>query len=281
MKGLDRLGVTYRLNDYRYASKHPEEIVCIIGMPYLLYTKSWRNPIIFGAGIYSHAIECPDLLLRYPNVKRVLVPGEWMRQMFEPFYGEKVIAWPVGTDTDQWSPEIKQAPEYDFLIYNKIRWQHDYYEETLLAPIRAVLEKKGLSYRTITYGHYKPEELLAGLQLCKNVLFLCEHETQGLAYQQILATGTPVLAWDRGGFWQDPAYYPQRVQFSPVSSVPYWDKRCGLTFTAFSDFESKLTAFLIGARDFRPRDYVMENLTLEKCADNYLGIYNQILQEQT
>src|SRR5919201_1001703 len=31
--GLDRLGIRYRVNDYRYIQKHPEELACIIGRP--------------------------------------------------------------------------------------------------------------------------------------------------------------------------------------------------------------------------------------------------------
>jgi hypothetical protein len=35
------------------------------------------------------------------------------------------------------------------------------------------------------------------------MLFLCEHETRGLAYQEALASNVPILAWDTG-FWLDP-----------------------------------------------------------------------------
>ena len=116
MKGLDNLGIPYRFNDYAYIKKHPEEIACIIGMPFLLFTKPWKNPIIFGAAIYSHPVECPELLSEYPNVRRVLVPGEWMRKMFEPYYHGKVLAWPVGTDNNLWAPSIKREPRFDFLL---------------------------------------------------------------------------------------------------------------------------------------------------------------------
>ncbi|MDB5086970.1 MAG: glycosyltransferase, partial [Mucilaginibacter sp.] len=123
LKGLDKLGIPYRYNDYRYIRKHRDEIACIIGMPQILFTKNWQNPVILGAGIFSHPLECPDLFTRYPTVKRILVPGKWMREMFEPYYHEKVIAWPAGIDTERWSPEIKKKPEIDFLIYDKLLWE--------------------------------------------------------------------------------------------------------------------------------------------------------------
>src|ERR1700712_3180790 len=62
MRGFDKLNIPYRFNDYKYIKKHPDEPACIIGKPHLLFERTWKNPIIFGAGIYSHPIECPELL---------------------------------------------------------------------------------------------------------------------------------------------------------------------------------------------------------------------------
>ena len=106
------------------------------------------------------------------------------------------------------------------------------------------------------------------------MIFLCEHETQGIAYQQALSSGVPILAWDRGGFWRDPAYFPHKVVFEPVTSVPFWDDRCGRRFSDFTDFEMKWNAFWMEMQDncFKPRDYILENLTLEKCARDYVEI---------
>jgi hypothetical protein len=104
------------------------------------------------------------------------------------------------------------------------------------------------------------------------MIFVCEHETQGIAYQQALAAGVPVLAWDRGGEWRDPSYYPHRVVFGPVTSVPYFDDRCGRTFTGAEDLTDQLDVFWDGIRRhaYAPRDYVLEALTLERCAEAYL-----------
>jgi hypothetical protein len=271
MKGLDKLGIRYRLNDYRYIRQHPEETACIIGKTHVLFDHEWVNPVVFGAGIYSHPIDCPDLLIKYPNVKRVLVPGEWMRQMFEPYYSDKVTAWPTGIDTDEWQP-TGDDKSIDFLIYDKVRWEHDRYDNELISPIIKLLDDNKLSHIYIQYGNYAPAELKDKVSKCKAVIFLCEHETQGLAYQQILSTNTPILAWDRGGYWQDPHYYPERVKFEPVSSVPYWDERCGMKFTGADDFEKKLPIFLQEVNTYQPREYILENLTLEKCAQQYLDI---------
>ena len=279
MQGLDRQGVAYRYNDFKYIDKHPEEIACIIGKPHLLFERKWSNPIIFGAGVYSHPVECPDLTTKYPNIKRILVPGGWMKTMFDPYYTGKVSVWPAGIDTDQWSPKQKAEVKFDFLIYDKIRWDHDSYQENFIMPICKTLDKYCLSYDFVKYGNYRNEDLLEKLKTVKGVIFLCEHETQGLAYQQILATGTPILAWDRGGYWQDPYYYPNKAKFEPVSSVPYWDERCGVKFTGLKDFSDYLDEFIVKLNQFNPRSYIVENLTLEKSTSMYLDIYDDVMRD--
>jgi glycosyltransferase involved in cell wall biosynthesis len=271
MKGLDKLGVPYRFNDYHYIRKHPDEIACIIGKPHLIFDRTWKNPIIFGAGVYSHPIECPDLFTKYPNVKRLLVPGEWMRLMCEPFYKDKVVAWPAGIDTDYWAPApVADKVKFDLLMYDKIPG------DELTDGIIAILKQQNITYQYIRYGSYTQPELKSKLANSKAAIFLSKSETQGLAYQQILSSGVPILAWDKGGYWEDPAYFPHTVKYQPVSSVPYWDERCGMKFNTIADFETKLPVFLNTTNRFKPRDYILENLTLEKSAAHYLEIYRQI-----
>jgi len=94
-----------------------------------------------------------------------------------------------------------------------------------------------------------------------------------------LASNTPILAWDRGGYWQDPYYYPDKVKYQPVSPVPYWDERCGIKFAFAGEFKEKLKLFLENADKFKPRDYILENLTLEICAEKYLKIHGQVEKE--
>ncbi|RYY08093.1 MAG: glycosyltransferase family 1 protein [Sphingobacteriaceae bacterium] len=277
MKGLDKLGIAYRYNDYRYIKKHPNEIACIIGKPHLLSKFKWRNPILFGAGIFSHPSDELELFKLYPTIQKILVPGDWMQQMFLPFYGDKVSIWPAGIDTSYWQIEEKII-KFDFLIYNKIMWDKKITNQNLLQPILDKLQSANLTYQIVNYGAYNHETLHAKLKESKAVIFLCEHETQGMAYQQILATNTPVLAWDKQGFWEDPAYYPHLVKYHPVSSVPYWDNRCGLKFKDITEFSSKLSTFLTlsSTTAFAPREFILENLSLKRSTEKYLEIYKQI-----
>ena len=275
--GLDKLGIPYRVNDYRYIQQHPEEVACIVGKPHILDKIKWKNPILFGAAVFSHPSDDLELLNRL-SISQILVPGEWMRKMCEPYWGDKVLTWPVGIDTDQWELVPIDGKDIDILLYDKIRWEHDPYENELIAPIKSCLEQRGLKIEVIRYGSYREEEFHSLLGRSKAMVFLCEHETQGIAYQQALSCGVPSLAWERGGFWQDPSYFPHKVKFAPVSSVPYWDDRCGIKFKDITEFPTKLQEFLdkLARKQFAPRDYILENLTLEKCARRYVEIWDEV-----
>jgi hypothetical protein len=276
--GLDLLRVPYRVNDYHYIRRHPEEIACIIGQPHVLDKIEWKNPIVLGPAVFSHPIERPNLFSEFPSIRRVLVPGEWMRQMCEPCWGDKVVTWAVGIDTDKWIPTPHSEKDIDVVIYDKILWQRKTRAPQLLEPIRSALLERNLKTAELRYGYYREEDFRALLRRTRAMIFLCEHETQGIAYQQALSSEVPILAWDRGGFWEDPSFYPSRVKYQPVSSVPYWDERCGVKFPDISEFEVKLNEFLahLAAGGYAPRDYILENLMLELCARRYIDIWKSL-----
>jgi hypothetical protein len=271
--GLDRIGVRYRVNDYGHIRKHPEELACIIGRPFVLDWFAWKNPLLLGVAMYDHPIDAPDSL-KDLDVKAILVPCAWYADMFRPYW-PRVDVWPVGIETDSWPPAPAEQKSVDVLLYDKVRWDHARYETELIEPIRRHLAASGRTVEVIRYGHYKEDDYKAALARSRSMIFLCEHESQGIACQQALSSGVPVFAWDRGGPWQDPQYFPNKVVYEGgVSSVPYFDARCGMTFTDADGFTAAWNGFWshVGAGGFAPRDYVMDNLTLEKGALHYCGI---------
>ena len=106
------------------------------------------------------------------------------------------------------------------------------------------------------------------------IVFVCEHETQGLAYQEAMSSGVPVFAWDEGELVD-----PELRRYAPadlvVSSVPYFDERCGVRFRR-ADLEERFSAFWEALPAFRPRDYVCEHLGFETAARRYLELYDAV-----
>jgi hypothetical protein len=274
--GLRKLGVAYRVNDYANARAHPEELACIVGKPFLLDRMRWDNPILFGAAVFSHPLDDPQLLQRLP-VRRILVPGEWTRQMFAPYYGDAVCAWPAGIDTDYWSPRADIDRDLDVLVYEKLLWPHLDDKHKILRQLNEIFARRGWKHAIVHYGGYQRPELRRLAQRSKLMVFLSRHETQGFAYQQVLSCNVPVLAYDPGGVWPDPSYYPHRVKFSPVTSVPYWDERCGERFSDWERFEDRLETTCRLHRDYSPRDFILQNLTLEISTRKYLDHVQEVL----
>jgi glycosyltransferase involved in cell wall biosynthesis len=269
--GLDRLGTAYRINDYRGLRRDRGELACVFGKPHVLAKIPRHTPILFGTSIYSHPNDNPKLPGQR-DIRRVLVPSPWVQRMFEAVWPGLVSVWPVGIDTDRWTPGAAVVKDVDILIYDKIAWERERYQRELIEPLYTELRRRGLRVETLRYGNYREEELLALSQRSRAMVYLSRHETQGIAAQQMLAAGVPVFAWDEGGFWQDPKYYPREVKFEPVTSVPYWDDRCGTRFQSGEGIAPAFDMFWRGVeRDaFCPRQMILENLTLEKCASDYV-----------
>jgi len=175
-----------------------------------------------------------------------------------------------------WRPLEGRVPSVDFLIYDKIDRDHERDVSALLDPIRQALRERGKTVREIRYGAYRPEQFHSLLQSSRAMIFLCEHESQGLAYQEALSCNVPILALNPGECLE-----PDRSRWGvpriPASSVPYWDDRCGLTFRDAAQFPAALEAFEDKRRQghFQPRAYILENLTLEKCAKRFVDILKE------
>ena len=83
----------------------------------------------------------------------------------------------------------------------------------------------------------------------------------------------PIMAWDQGR-WLDPNRFLWGEDNVAATSVPYFDSRCGMKFTDIENFKKKFENFweCVLNNKFKPRKYILENLTLEKSAQRMLDI---------
>lgn len=283
--GLDSLGITYEINlPFDHLEKNDK--VGVLGRGrHSLDGYSKPNPIVAGIGLMTHPSEWPTLCDEYPVV-RYLQHSKWANDVYVPYFGERCTIWPVGINTNSWCPlQLKKihkcgSKKTDILIYDKVRWEHGRLEHDLIQPIRDELCKRKLSFQEIRYGFYTECEFRRLLSECKAMIFLCEHESQGLAYQECLSSGVPVLAWDQG-WCRDPNRFNWGEPNIPTSSVPYFDERCGEKFANAEEFPMQLgnfwESYQLGM--YSPRDYILDNLTLEKCALQYLRHWEEAFGE--
>ena len=277
--GLDEIGAQYRINDYRSLRRNPDTPALVIGKPQVIAQIPAGHPILFGPGVDDHPTKA-DFWER-PDICRLVIPCDWFAKMYQRDLPRPIpiSIWPAGIDTKRWAPPKSALPDRSaVLIYDKIRWDRAAYQASLINPINQTLRANGHEVISLRYGYYREEDYQSALQRVGAMVFLCEHETQGFAYLQALASDVPIIAWDRGGFWQDPQLYPDRVCYEPVTSVPYWTPQCGERFSAPAAWPATFDHFQrnLAAAKYQPREYVIRELNLAKQAQAYLEIVQQV-----
>jgi hypothetical protein len=274
--GLDRLGFEYFAN-LPFKELKSDDRVGVLGRGrYSLQGHDRPNPIVAGIALMTHPSEWPTLCQDYP-VKRYLQHSAWANDVYRPYFGDHCRIWPVGIDTDAWLPNAadNNNKDIDLLIYDKVMWNREVVKPPLSAVINDFVSREDLVVESVVYGNYMEREYRSLLSRSRGMIFLCEHESQGLAYQEGLSSGVPVLAWDQGRCL-DPNRFAWGQPNIAATSVPYFDDRCGERFEGLKDLDEKLSMFMekINASEYSPRDFIMENLTLRRCAAQFLSFFD-------
>jgi glycosyltransferase involved in cell wall biosynthesis len=277
-RGLEQIGQPYILHT-KPVTPPPGTLVGILhGPPTLVRQVATQSCCVTGVGVLDFPDQWPALFTE-TRAAFHLQACEWAAAYYRPFFGDRVRIWPVGIETAQYTPRPEAAQEFDFLVYDKLRWPAEHPEPNVLARALAELDRRGLKYFVIGYGRYpkgRENAYHALLARSRAVLFLCENETQGIAYNEALSMNVPLLAWDPGR-WLDPARHKHGLSECPATSVPYFDARCGERFRNLSELPHTLDLFLGRLRNgvYRPRDYVLEHLELGRCARRYVELLRE------
>jgi glycosyltransferase involved in cell wall biosynthesis len=269
-KALERVGRRVHVNAHRLAARHPDFPIGVCGYPHGLEGWKLPNPAVLGPGMFDHPSLYPHLL-RDSRFRLYVTTCDWNHAMFAPVYGEdRCVHWHAGIDLDEW-PNLSDGPkDIDVLVYDKVRWHRDELEKTLIQPALDALRQRGLEVSVIRYGRYDHAGYRKLLGRSRSLFFLCEHETQGMAYQEAMASGLPVIAWDPGT-WVDPQASRYDSKPIPACSVPFFDATCGERFARFDQFEETFERFWTQRGAYAPREFVRRRLSLAESAELYLG----------
>ncbi len=271
VRALKHVGCRVVVNNPALARRHPEHPIGIAGYPHVLERWNLPNPAVLGPGLLDHPAENPHLM-QDPRFRSYIVPCEWMQRLFEPYYPEQCHIWFGGIDVDKWPDTLHHEKDIDVLVYDKLRWEREHFVTTVMEPVLEELKRRGLRTHVLVRGAYDHDEYRRLLGRSHSMLFLCEHETQGLAYQEAMACNVPILAWDQG-HWLD----PNRLRWSadPVaaSSVPFFAPSCGERFASAAAFPTALDRLWGSLASYAPRDFVRDTLSLTRSAELYLQAY--------
>ena len=131
-----------------------------------------------------------------------------------------------------------------------------------------------INYRIFSYhNRYHENDYLSYLQNSKYGIWVGGHESQGFGLQEALSCDVPLLAWSVKSMKQE---YGSTYEDIPATTVPYWDERCGETFYDISELENAYNKLITNIEDYKPRDFILENLSMEVCENKLIETINNL-----
>lgn len=271
IKGLDQIGYPYVLNKSLGACArlwiHDDRVA-------LQCLKSLSSDIKVVAGPILGVL--PQQLPAGVDWTRVLYiqPSEWARAFWQ-FCGFDfcpVAVWPVGIDTDEFQP--RQFKKDIVLVYAKQRHPEE------LAQVEQTLQSKKLAYVVLKYPGYIEADYKTLLQRARYCIWLGRQESQGIALEEGLSSGVPMLICDVNRFGQWYASFREMSLFSSVqndftgvTSAEYFDTSCGLKIQELDRLSEAVDQMEATYLEFRPREYIITHLALDKQARAFVNLY--------
>ena len=180
-----------------------------------------------------------------------------------------VKAFPFPLNMERYKP--KNIEKDIALIYFKRR------REDELNLVRGLLDNHNIKYELVRYGSYQEPNYQRLLDRSKFVFCLGRHESQGFAIQSALAKNIPMIVWDVKLRKQEAGFEKKYADVkSPVTTVPYWDFRCGEKFFNSEELENTFNKFITNIDAYKPREFIQETVSVEACSNNFLNLVKSI-----
>ena len=189
------------------------------------------------------------------------VLSEWNKNIHEEM-GLKMpmVCLPFGVDSGAFVPG--NGDRNDVFVYCKGR--HPSIKEF-------VLQKLGnRKIHIVQCGSYKEDWYKLVLSQCKFGVWIGSHESQGFALQEAMSCDVPLLVVNVTSMkdeWHGEYIYKDVGNSLLATSVPYWSNDCG-EVVSLEDFDEGLKKIESGK--YQPRNFVLENLSLDKCMTRML-----------
>ena len=257
IKSLDQEKINYAINEEKYEHNF---LVQYDAIAHEKHSKIEQETTIIGPQVWLFDGYGQFLIENQNYYKKLIAPSHWVKDKFINKFNlpeNKIAVWPVGIEEFN---NIRE-PNYDCLIYFKRR------DDSELLSVKKFLTSRGLSYRMVEYGGYDEMGFCNLINQAKFCFLINGTESQGIAVQEIMSMGVPIIAWDiKEWLDQGEAY---RV---PATSVPYWDNRCGEKFYTIDKLEETFDNFYARINEYDPKAYVKENLSFESSVKTLLDI---------
>ena len=136
------------------------------------------------------------------------------------------------------------------------------------------VKNKNINYYVFSYDRkYDEDDYIRFLQNAKYGIIIGRHESQGFAIEEALSCNAPLFVWNVKSMNEEAGYNYGDI---PATTIPYWDHRCGEYFYNQSEIEDKFNLFLSKLETYKPRDFVLENLSREICENKLIQTIHNI-----
>ena len=224
-----------------------------------------NKPVIYG----PHFSVFPNSKLqKIPIGQKALYiqPSDWAKRSWGsiqiPIH---TFSFPV--DTIKFSPSNKVKNKV--MVYTKRR------DPKHVEFVCNYLKQNHIDFEFFDYvQRYKEEDYLRVLQESKYGIMIDAHESQGFAIQEALSCNVPLLVWNVKTMNQE---WKSRYSPIPCTSIPYWDSRCGEVFYEYDEFIPMFQRFTANLQEYKPREYILEHLSVEPCAKRFQELIKNIL----
>ena len=198
-------------------------------------------------------------------------PSEWANNVWKYHTNCKNIrieTLPFGVDVNKFN-EIKPIYQRtEVILYYKHR--HPYELDIILNFLKSHnIQPKIFSYKT----RYDETDYINSLHNAKFCMWVDAHESQGFALEEALSCNVPLLVWNVKSMNQE---YQSSYSDITATTIPYWDERCGEFFYKTEELENTFNKFISNLNIYKPREYILENISIKKCEQLFNKLVNKI-----
>ena len=257
LMSLDQEKIEYAINEEKYEHNF---LLQYNDIAHEKHSKIELDTCIIGPQVWLFDTYGQFLIEHQDYYKKMIAPSQWVKDKFINKFNlpeNKLSVWPVGIETFNNERDIT----YDCLIYFKRREQKE------LDAVKQFLDGKNLTYKMVEYGGYGEDGFKDLVNQAKFCFLINGTESQGIAVQEIMSMGVPIIAWDiKEWLDQGEAY---RV---PATSIPYWDERCGEVFFNIDELDVTFSKFYAKLDEYDPKAFIKDNLSFECSIKTLLDI---------
>lgn len=209
-------------------------------------------------------------------------PSNWASDVWKNHANMKpninIQTLPFGVNTERFKPIKPIHERTEIFIYYKhrhpdeIHYIFEYFEKMNL-HIRAHDELTDINNNTIRVFNYTTgydeEDYLYILKNARCGIWIDAHESQGFALEEALSCDVPLIVWNIHTMNQE---LNSTYDALPATTIPYWNETCGEVFYTKDQFEETFKTFIEKNTTYRPREFILENLSQEKCEKRLIDL---------